>query len=813
MRVTKSRPLVTIVIPAYNHERYVEDAITSVLNQYYENWELIVINDGSTDKTGQVCDKFATHKRIKVIHQENTGLSKVLNKALDMAKGRYFGFLPSDDMFYPEKLLIQVDYLESHPELAGVGSNQTLIDGNGKPLHIKEMEEWFSYIPTSRTDFLLKLLERNFVPAPSMLLKTDLLREVGGFDPQCRFMQDYDLWFRILKNHDMKILPKPLIYYRWHGHNLTYQATPETETERGLVFEKAARLLEITDLYPELWTELRPEVLALCRIDLHQRLSVNPTPNFEEVHGIFDEKFTALWRKRKKLDIPIQAIKKLVPAYLTDTGKPSVIIEITSLDKGGLEQVVHDLALGLSHKGVPVTVVCVREGGLIAKRLVEKGVRVEILPLNNKEDAYRHIISETKARIINAHYSTFGAKLAFEHAIPFVTTVHNIYAWLPEFEKGGIRDLDHLTCHYIAVSEDVREYLNKKFGIGISKISVIPNGLNISFWEAQYNKKIENTFPGIQGGDYIFLTTAAISRLKGQDRIIRALSRMAHDCPHAKAVMVGPIVDYTFYTYLKNLVKELGIEERIIFHSFEENLVQWYRRADAFVLPSLFEGWSISMLEAMFAGLPLIMTNVAGAKTAIIEASSGILIDPPYKRLLDLGIDFLEKYTMSHNDGMVESLADAMKNFYLHRTKWEEAGRRGRQLVIEKYNLDVQINNYWNLFNKIIIDFSSKFVEFFNHRFKNLEKALEFSQRTLEKVYEGQRQGYWLNTLNHQLHEAWENINNERQQNINLLHEIDKLNHEIEMLKTELDTIYNSRAWKLLQSGRKIKRSITKGHS
>ncbi len=183
MNTSITDPLVTIVIPAYNHEGYVKDAIKSVLAQVYKNWELLIIDDGSTDKTGQVCDQFAHHEGVQVIHQENMGLSATLNKALEMARGDYFGFLPSDDMFYPEKLLIQVDFLDTHRDLAGVGGLQTLVDAHGNPIEDKAMEEWFSYIPSSRPDFLLKLLERNFVPAPSMLLRTEIVRERGALIP------------------------------------------------------------------------------------------------------------------------------------------------------------------------------------------------------------------------------------------------------------------------------------------------------------------------------------------------------------------------------------------------------------------------------------------------------------------------------------------------------------------------------------------------------------------------------------------------------------------------------------------------------
>ena len=811
MTMKNKSPLVTIVIPAYNHEAYVEDAINSVLDQHYENWELIVIDDGSNDDTGRICDKFASYEKITVLHQENQGLSNTLNRGLEMASGKYFGFLPSDDRFYPEKLLIQVDFLEKHPEIAGVGSLQTVIDKRGKTIQDKVMEEWFSYIPDSRPDFLLKLLERNFVPAPSMLLLKDVVENVGGFDSNCKYMQDYDLWFRILKNHELRILPKRLIQYRWHGKNLTYEATDETERERGMVFEKAAKLLEITDLYPELWERFRPEVIALCRADLHQRLRVNPTPNFEEIHGIFDEKFTQLWRKREELNIPREILEEYSPAYTTTTDKPGVIIEVTSLDTGGLEQVVHDLAIGLKKRDMPVTVVCIRAGGLNANRLKDKGIRVEILPLNHKETAYEQIIENSNATIINAHYSNFGAKIALDRAIPFVSTIHNIYAWLPDFGRDGIRELDALTTHYIAVSEDVKTFFCHRFAIDDKKVTVIPNGLDIDLWLKKEDgaKNIRKDL-NISDDDFLFLTPATISRVKGQDRILKALALIKKKCPKVKAIFLGSQVDAPFFTYLKKLIHQLDLKDRVLFQPFDEDPASWYFSADAFVLPSLIEGWSISMLEAMFARLPLIMTEIAGAKTVVSESNCGITVKSPFDSLWQLDMNFLEKYSMMDDDPVVSPLADAMMKICSEPSKWEKAGQRARELVISKYSLDKQTENYEGLFSKIISYYSSTIAKQAGKRVSRYKKALEFSQRTIEKTYESQRQGYWLKILNEQLLDAWKQIHDISLEKDKQEQLIKEQHAEIQRLKAELQAIYNSRGWKLIQSGRKLKGIINK---
>jgi len=124
MDKSNRRPEVTIVIPAYNHEAYVRSAIESVLGQTCRNFELLVIDDGSTDRTASIADEYSGISYVRVYHQENQGLSKTLNQGLEYAKGRYFGFLPSDDLFLPEKLDMQVHYLDQNPDIAALATKQ-----------------------------------------------------------------------------------------------------------------------------------------------------------------------------------------------------------------------------------------------------------------------------------------------------------------------------------------------------------------------------------------------------------------------------------------------------------------------------------------------------------------------------------------------------------------------------------------------------------------------------------------------------------------------------------------------------------------
>ena len=224
-------PKVSVVIPAYNHERYVGEAIRSVLDQTFSDFELIIINDGSTDNTESEILKFKDD-RIRYYSQENRGLSATLNRGIGLARGEYFDFLPSDDAFYPEKLEVQLRVFEGNPELGVVFSYPQLVDVEGREIKDDPAALWPIVPYETKEEIFPALFERNFLSAPTALIRMDCFKKVGLFDEFLKYAQDYDLWMRILKYYDTRLIKQPLVRYRWHGENLTFRSTSETEEER-----------------------------------------------------------------------------------------------------------------------------------------------------------------------------------------------------------------------------------------------------------------------------------------------------------------------------------------------------------------------------------------------------------------------------------------------------------------------------------------------------------------------------------------------------------------------------------------------------
>lgn len=209
--------LVSIVIPSYNHAKFVQQSIQSVIDQDYQNIELIIIDDGSTDNSVDAIQQMvpACEKRFvrfKFRHRPNKGLPATLNEALDWCKGEFFAPLASDDMIMPHKTTIQVNYLSVHKNCAGVFGGIILIDDHNKVLRNINHPGLYHFNQI--------LLHDHFLPAPSAMLR---LREVNNhkYDP-CIKIEDWNMWLKLTKNGlNLVCLNDVLAYYRKHCYNFS----------------------------------------------------------------------------------------------------------------------------------------------------------------------------------------------------------------------------------------------------------------------------------------------------------------------------------------------------------------------------------------------------------------------------------------------------------------------------------------------------------------------------------------------------------------------------------------------------------------
>jgi len=201
------RPLISVVMPAYNAEKYISQAIESILNQSLTNFELLIINDGSTDSTLRIVRSFRD-KRIRVVtNRKNLKIAKSLNKAVRLSKAGLIARMDADDISLPDRLEKQYRLLSERPGVAIVGANMIIVDEDGRRISKREYPS---------EDGELKRLMFRYSPFghPVVVFRKKAFMEFGGYDPTKVPCEDIDLWFRLGSRYNFATVPEYLIKYR-----------------------------------------------------------------------------------------------------------------------------------------------------------------------------------------------------------------------------------------------------------------------------------------------------------------------------------------------------------------------------------------------------------------------------------------------------------------------------------------------------------------------------------------------------------------------------------------------------------------------
>lgn len=207
-------PLVSVIMPVYNSEAHLREAIESILNQSYQDFEFILINDGSIDKSEAIIQSYRDDRIVYVKNEYNLGISRTRNKALRLAKGFYIVMADSDDISLPTRIEIQLNFLQKNPEIDILGGQLLLINSTGK-----EGGTW-NY-PISSEQIQKAILKSCCIAQPTVMIKRQVLVSVNGYSTLNMVGEDYHLWLRLTKNHLAYNLPELLVKYRIHAANIS----------------------------------------------------------------------------------------------------------------------------------------------------------------------------------------------------------------------------------------------------------------------------------------------------------------------------------------------------------------------------------------------------------------------------------------------------------------------------------------------------------------------------------------------------------------------------------------------------------------
>lgn len=265
-------PMVSVVIPTYNRAHLIEEALDSVFAQTFKDYEVILVDDGSTDGT-EALVKRRYDGKVKMIRQENQGISGARNTGIANASGKYVAFLDSDDKWLPEKLAQQTAYMEAHPEIGLLSTKLARYDLGDK----QEVEICPSEFPKSFSELLNG---RNHVPTTTTMIRRECFAKAGVFDRTLPVAEDWDLWLRISEHYGMACLDDVLAEHRDHAQKTT-QNLAKTYEGYWRFFSKTAE--RYADQIKDLPEYKRRAQAYRYLLGVHYLRSSRPVPAFAHI--------------------------------------------------------------------------------------------------------------------------------------------------------------------------------------------------------------------------------------------------------------------------------------------------------------------------------------------------------------------------------------------------------------------------------------------------------------------------------------------------------------------------------------------------
>lgn len=353
-------PKISIVLPIYNGERYIKEAIESILNQSYGDWELIIVNDASTDSTSDILDEFSRRdKRIKVVNNENNlKLPKSLNRGFSFAKGEYLTWTSDDNVYLEEAFEKMVNYLDSHKEVPMVVANMNTMDEDGNVLEMFQKYD-------------ANMMYYNNQVGACFMYRNSVIRDVGEYNPDMFLVEDYEYWLRILIYYgEIGHIDECLYSYRKHQKSLTM--TKRQEIKKQLIKLRRKYWSSIVKHYAK-----QPAKLCGIALDLYEDGGWNKEEREQLLLSVPELNLLVEYNTNEKLivygagvygDYAFQTLGNKI-TYYTDintslVGTKKHGIEIISLDQMIRKVENYQLMIALSYEKIYEVLMYLKQNGV-----------------------------------------------------------------------------------------------------------------------------------------------------------------------------------------------------------------------------------------------------------------------------------------------------------------------------------------------------------------------------------------------------------------------------------------------------------------
>jgi glycosyltransferase involved in cell wall biosynthesis len=678
MSTATRTPQVSVIIPVYNGDRYIVQAVESVLCQTFTNLEIIVVDDGSTDRTQQVLQPYID--RIRYIYQQNQGAAVARNLACELAQGEFLAFLDADDYFLPDKLEKQIVCFNADPALDMVQTGWFIVDEKGQ--NISAVKPWQQAPKLDLASFIIYKCVR----PSAMMLRREWWERLGGFDSHLPPTEDLDFALRLtLKGCKAVWLEETLTCYRQHNSNLMssgFLLMRNTEILMEEFFARAdlpqsIRLLKKQERYQCLvwmaWRMYRDGHLTEMAECLEKSLQYTPfsptqtvlnwLETFQSVSEEYGDNFDAyslsqLGEWQEIILMVMTNPPQSQQSSISSSQKAQSHILLYNADDpgvGGLAQYNHAILCQLALLGYRVTCVQTRHSSPLVDRERELGIEHLWLDFSSHRDLARvlrntqdaeEIFSTNKPDLIifsdGWPYSNFAAKqVVIQMGIPYMMVIGLVMPDHATFAYGDVvpyrEGVLYQCLQARAVIVGAYEHLNllcDDFNLPKDKGQVIYLGRSGEYFASPNpaaRQRLRQEL-GIPEDAIICFTSARLAPVKGHRYQIEAIKQLQQSPVWSKLYFVwagnGEGSYYDLETELKEAIRELGAIDRVKLIGQRWDILDWLDASDIFILTSLGDAApSFAVMEAMAKGLPVVASAAGGIPEGLGDTGK-LLPDP-----------------------------------------------------------------------------------------------------------------------------------------------------------------------------------------
>ncbi|HET6407318.1 MAG TPA: glycosyltransferase [Chthoniobacteraceae bacterium] len=658
-----SSPLISVLLAVHNGGALLDEAIQSILAQTLGDFELLVIDDGSTDDSHERAAAFKD-ERIRILRNEtNIGLTRSLNRGLAEARGEYVARQDADDLSAPHRFAAQVEYLRSHPDVVLLGTSSVRIDPKGATIGTNDL-------PTSHDAIRwASLVDNPFLHTSVMFRRGVVQREFGGYDEKYAVCQDYDLWNRIAAKFRVANLPERLVLMREHESSMTRSQTTTTDGEFNTIM-----LRNFETLFPKRkFVSGETQLLSLFRqrfdqADLQavEMLMDALRSDFQSRHP--DTVNSKDFRKtlcRQKLRLafkfltsPQVALSRILDAlqidalesvkqaahvmtrvpvlgrlfrgrrHISSKERVRVLHVIDSFDLGGGQTALLNLIKAMNRERYEPEVACMHGHGVFWDEFAALGIPVHSLSPKRNVPLYlprlAWLIFRRRPLIVHCHL--FGSNWI---AKPLATLMgvrvrvnHDQCNDGVRHEKPWLRWLDMATnwmsSHVCAVSASTRDFLVQREYLDPGRVSLVYNGIEMS----QFKPRA----PRVRGDAFV---VAGVGRLHPQKNFSLFFDVAAELLKRGLSVRFVIAGTGPEEQALRSRCAVLGIARHVQFLGHVRDTASLYAASDALLMTSNFEGTPLTILEAMAMRLPIVAPKLDGIGEILKDGVDALLVSPP----------------------------------------------------------------------------------------------------------------------------------------------------------------------------------------